>query len=81
MALAIVATTNDVLVAMTAAAVARGKHVLASRSRPLGAASELPPAVAAAKDAGVLVKVGFNHRFHPAIQKARARSTRAPSAR
>jgi predicted dehydrogenase len=67
----IVATTNDALVPITAAAVARGKHVLVEKPAARSA-TELLPVVAAAKDAGVLVKVGFNHRFHPAIQKARA---------
>jgi predicted dehydrogenase len=69
--LVIVATTNDALAPITAAAVARGKHVLVEKPAARSAA-ELLPVVTAAKDAGVLVKVGFNHRFHPAIQKARA---------
>src|SRR5581483_5738365 len=34
-------------------------------------AEELRPVVRAAKNAGVVVKVGFNHRFHPALSKAR----------
>jgi predicted dehydrogenase len=68
--LVIVATTNDALAPITAAAVARGKHVLVEKPAARSAA-ELLPVIAAAKDAGVRVKVGFNHRFHPAIQKAR----------
>jgi predicted dehydrogenase len=68
--LVIVATTNDALAPVTAAAVARGKHVLVEKPAARSAA-ELLPVVAAAKDAAVRVKVGFNHRFHPAIQKAR----------
>jgi predicted dehydrogenase len=67
--LVIVATTNDSLAPVTAAAVARGKHVLVEKPAARSAA-ELLPVVAAAKDAGVRVKVGFNHRFHPAIGKA-----------
>jgi predicted dehydrogenase len=48
-----------------------GKHVLVEKpaARHL---SELAPVVALAREAGVTVKVGFNHRFHPAFSKARA---------
>jgi predicted dehydrogenase len=35
-------------------------------------ARELAPLAQAARAKGVLVRVGFNHRFHPAMQKARA---------
>lgn len=68
--LVIVATTNDMLAAVTLAAVRAGKHVLVEKPAARNAA-ELEPVVAAAKPAGVVVKVGFNHRFHPAFQKAR----------
>jgi predicted dehydrogenase len=34
-------------------------------------ADELRPVAAAAEAAGVTVRVGFNHRFHPALLKAR----------
>jgi predicted dehydrogenase len=33
--------------------------------------SELMPVLLAAQRTGVVVKVGFNHRFHPAMRKAR----------
>jgi predicted dehydrogenase len=69
--LVIVSTTNDALVPVATAAVTRGKHVLVEKPGARSAA-ELLPLVTAAKDAGVLVKVGFNHRFHPAIRQARA---------
>jgi predicted dehydrogenase len=69
--LVIVATTNDWLTPVAIEAVRHGKHVLvekpAARS-PL----ELRPLLEAARAAGVVAKVGFNHRFHPALQKARA---------
>jgi predicted dehydrogenase len=68
--LVIVATTNDVLALATLAAVQAGKHVLVEKPAARNAA-ELEPVVAAAKKAGVIVKVGFNHRFHPAFLKAR----------
>jgi predicted dehydrogenase len=66
----IVATTNDVLAPATLAAVRAGKHVLVEKPAARNAA-ELEPVVQAARDANVIVKVGFNHRFHPAIVKAR----------
>ena len=47
-----------------------GKHVLVEKPAARCAA-ELLPVAAAAKRAGVTVKVGFNHRFHPALRKAR----------
>jgi predicted dehydrogenase len=67
----VVSTTNDALAAVTLAAVQRGKHVLVEKPAARDAA-ELRPVVQAARQAGVVVKVGFNHRFHPAFQKARA---------
>jgi predicted dehydrogenase len=68
--LVIVATTNDALAPATLAAVKAGKHVLVEKPAARNAA-ELEPVLAAAKQAGVVVKVGFNHRFHPAFLKAR----------
>jgi predicted dehydrogenase len=68
--LVIVSTINDALAPITLAAVEHGKHVLVEKPAARNAA-ELTPVVEAAKNAGVVVKVGFNHRFHPAFQKAR----------
>jgi predicted dehydrogenase len=67
--LVIVSTTNDHLASLTLEAVRRGKHVLVEKPAARCAA-ELTPVVAAARAAGVVVKVGFNHRFHPALWKA-----------
>jgi predicted dehydrogenase len=67
----IVATTNDMLAPITGAAVRQGKHVLVEKPAARNAA-ELRPLAAAARQAGVVAKVGFNHRFHPAFIKARA---------
>lgn len=68
--LVIVATTNDALAAATLAAVQAGKHVLVEK--PAGRqASDLDAIIAAAEATGVVVKVGFNHRFHPAFRRAR----------
>jgi predicted dehydrogenase len=67
----VVATTNDQLVPAGMLAVRARKPVLIEK--PAGRrASELEPLAAAAREQGVVVKVGFNHRYHPAAQKARA---------
>jgi predicted dehydrogenase len=66
----IVATTNDWLAPITLAAAELGKHVLVEK--PAGrTAAELRPVLAAAQRSGAYVQVGFNHRFHPGLQKAR----------
>src|SRR5262249_29115340 len=68
--LVVVATVNAWLAPVALAAVRAGKHVLVEKPAARNAA-ELRPLPAAARAAGVLVKVGFNHRFHPAFRKAR----------
>jgi predicted dehydrogenase len=68
--LVFVATTNDALAPVTRAAIAQGKHVLVEKPAA-HSADELRPLVLLARERGVTVKVGFNHRFHPALQKAR----------
>jgi predicted dehydrogenase len=68
--LVIVSTTNDSLAVVTREAVEHKKHVLVEK--PAGRSpAELAPVLEAARRAGVVVKVGFNHRFHPAFVKAR----------
>jgi predicted dehydrogenase len=69
--LVIIATTNDSLATLALAAVRRGKHVLVEKPAARHA-GELQPVLDAARRAKVVVKVGFNHRFHPAFVKARA---------
>ena len=66
----VVATTNDHLAAVTLRAAVHGKHVLVEKPAARNP-EELEPVFVAAKDSEVVVKVGFNHRFHPAVQKAR----------
>lgn len=66
----VVATTNDSLASITLAAVQAGKHVLVEKPAARSA-GELRPVVTAATIAGVAVRVGFNHRFHPALQQAK----------
>jgi predicted dehydrogenase len=66
----IIAVTHDKLAQMALAAVEAGKHVLVEK--PAGrTAAEVAPVVAAARKHGRIVKVGYNHRFHPSMQKAR----------
>jgi len=65
-----VATTHDMLPCVATEAAAAGKHVLIEKP---GArrAQELEPVKAAAARTGPLVRIGFNHRYHRAFQKAR----------
>jgi len=66
----IVATTNNVLAEITLAAVRAGKHVLVEKPAARRA-GELDPVIAAVRETGARVRVGFNHRYHPALRKAR----------
>ena len=65
----VVATPNKYLMPVTVAALKTGKHVLCEKP-PGRNFSETEEMVAAAKEAGKVLKVGFNHRHHPAIWKA-----------
>jgi predicted dehydrogenase len=65
----VVATTHDALAATAVAALGAGAHVLVEK--PAGRNVREVDAIAeAASAAGRLVKVGFNHRFHPGIGRA-----------
>jgi predicted dehydrogenase len=64
----IVATTHDRLAAISEQALAAGAHVLVEKPAGLGVA-EIDALVDAAAAADRIVKVGFNHRFHPAISR------------
>ncbi len=66
----IVATLNGTLAPIALAAVRAGKHVLVEKPGALNAA-QLRTVQAAADQAGVRVRLGYNHRFHPALQQAR----------
>lgn len=66
----VVATTNDALAPLTLAAVRAGKHVLVEKPAAKSV-RELDPVIAAARQTDVLVRVGFNLRYHPALRKAR----------
>jgi predicted dehydrogenase len=66
----IVCTPPDLHVAILRAAIQSGKHVLVEKpgARHAEELSGLPQLAAARK---VQVRVGFNHRYHPAIAQAR----------
>ncbi len=68
----IVATPNGFLEAVVVAALDAGKHVLVEK--PMGRnLAEAERMRAAAWGARRVLKVGFNHRYHPAISEARRR--------
>ena len=66
----IVSTLNGALAPIALAAVRAGKHALVEKPGALNAAQLREVAAAAAKT-GAKVRLGYNHRFHPALQKAR----------
>lgn len=66
----IVAVTHDKLAAIAEAAAMAGKHILLEKPgarRP----DELEKLERISHGNGVKIHVGFNHRFHPAMQKAK----------
>ena len=66
----IVATLHDSLAEITLNAIEAGKHVLVEKPAARTAA-ELDPVMAAAAQHGVKVHVGFNHRYHRSLRKAK----------
>jgi predicted dehydrogenase len=67
----VVAATHDALAPVSIAAASAGKHVLVEKPAAR-TPDELRAVIDAARTAGVTVKVGFNHRYHPALQRAHA---------
>ena len=66
----IVSTLNASLAPIALAAVRAGKHVLVEKPGALNAA-QLRTVLASAQQNNTRVRLGYNHRFHPALQKAR----------
>lgn len=67
----IVSTTNDALAPITIDAIKNRKHVLVEKPAARSP-EELKKVINAfEKQKDVSVKVGFNHRFHPAFSKAK----------
>jgi len=66
----IVATINSALAGVAAAAIRAGKHVIVEK--PAGiSVKQIDELISLAEQHGVYVRVGFNHRYHPAFIKAR----------
>ncbi|MDR2068020.1 MAG: Gfo/Idh/MocA family oxidoreductase [Holosporaceae bacterium] len=66
----VISTTHDQLASLTLTAVRAGKHVLLEKPGARNAKELEPIAIEAAKR-NLKIKVGFNHRFHPAIWQAK----------
>ena len=66
----LISTLNGSLVPIAIDAVRAGKHVLIEKPGALNAL-ELKTLLAEAKKTDVKVRVSYNHRYHPALQKAR----------
>lgn len=66
----VVSTLNAALAPIALDCVRAGKHVLIEKPGGLSAA-QLREIQAAAVKSGAKVRLGYNHRFHPALQKAR----------
>ena len=66
----IVATINSALAEVSAAAIRAGKHVIVEKPAAISV-RQVDELIALAEKHGVCVRVGFNHRFHPAFIKAR----------
>lgn len=65
-----IATPHDVLAEITFAAVIANKHVLVEKPAARHP-QELEPLLEAIQRSSVCVRVGFNHRYHRAFQKAK----------
>jgi predicted dehydrogenase len=64
-----IATLNSMLAPIALEAVKHGKHVLVEKPAAIHT-KELEELEAAAKKTGALIRVGYNHRYHPAALKA-----------
>ena len=66
----IISAVNSALSSLTGDAIRGGKHVLVEKPVAFLAA-EAEALLALAQEKRVCVRAGYNHRFHPAFQKAR----------
>lgn len=67
----VIATPHHKLAELSVEALNAGKHVLVEKPAARST-RELEAVICAARAAGRVVKVGFNHRFHPAIARAKS---------
>lgn len=66
----VIATANHALAPLALEAIRAGKHVLIEKPGAISAA-ELENLAQEAEARRVQVRIGYNHRFHPALRKAR----------
>src|SRR5436190_11769312 len=66
----LIATLNAVLAPIAAKALRAGKHVLAEKPGAISVA-EVEELETISKQTGALYRIGYNHRYHPALIKAR----------
>jgi predicted dehydrogenase len=66
----IVSTLNNSLAPIARQAISGGKHTLVEKPGAISVA-EIEDLISLANEKKVCVRVGYNHRFHPAVQKAR----------
>jgi predicted dehydrogenase len=66
----IVSTLNNSLAPIARQAISAGKHTLVEKPGAISA-TEIEDLITLASEKGVCVRVGYNHRFHPAVQRAR----------
>ena len=66
----VIATQHDSLVEITKAAIAAGKHVFVEKPAARSP-QELLPVLELSGRASTIVRVGFNHRYHRALQKVK----------
>ena len=66
----VVATLNSSLAPIALAAIMAGKHVLVEKPAGISVA-QIDELITLATRHGVQVRVGYNHRYHPALLKAR----------
>lgn len=69
----VVATTHDALAPVARAAIQAGRHVLVEKpaARSLDEVEELRELLARRAGLRLVVQVGLNHRYHPALQETR----------
>src|SRR5205814_10085948 len=65
----VICTLNAALAPLALAAIRAGKHVLVEKPGAISVA-EVDELLSATRSAGVRVRVGFNHRYHPALLRA-----------
>jgi predicted dehydrogenase len=66
----IISTSNDMLAPISLLAAKAGKHVLVEKPAARNH-KEIEAVIKVAKKNKIMVKVGFNLRYHPALQKAK----------